>query len=215
MSIGKIYTYPNNYKVYQALIAAKYNHLNVEEVHIQLGVDNKSKEFLAKFPLGKVPAFESNDGFHLVESNAITHFIADVEGTTLYGKNKKEIALVHQFVHVASNEFLYIQAAWLYPVLGYLPADPPSLDRAKAQAKRILLSLNKHLSNRTFLVGDRITLADISLSMTLLDFYKNVFDSEFTSDVPNVTRWFRTCINQSQFRLVIGDVVICPKMREP
>ena len=65
---------PNNARVAKVLIAAEYNGLQVEEVHIQMGVDNKKPEFLAKFPLGKVPTFESNDGFYLYESNAIAYY---------------------------------------------------------------------------------------------------------------------------------------------
>ena len=36
--------------------------------------DNKKPEFLAKFPHGKIPAFESKDGFKLVEGIAIGRY---------------------------------------------------------------------------------------------------------------------------------------------
>ena len=74
MVFGKIYTYPNNPRVQQTLVAAKYNGLDVEVVPITFGVDNKSPEFLGKFPLGKVPAFEGSDGFCLFESSAIAKY---------------------------------------------------------------------------------------------------------------------------------------------
>jgi len=37
-------------------------------------VDNKKAEFLSKFPLGKIPAFESPDGFKLTEGIPIARF---------------------------------------------------------------------------------------------------------------------------------------------
>jgi elongation factor 1-gamma len=37
-------------------------------------VTNKSPEFLAKFPLGKIPAFEGADGFKLYEGDAIANY---------------------------------------------------------------------------------------------------------------------------------------------
>jgi elongation factor 1-gamma len=37
-------------------------------------VDNKKPEFLAKFPHGKIPAFEGKDGFRLVEGTAIARY---------------------------------------------------------------------------------------------------------------------------------------------
>lgn len=37
-------------------------------------VDNKKPEFLSKFPHGKIPAFESADGFKLFEGVAIARY---------------------------------------------------------------------------------------------------------------------------------------------
>jgi len=37
-------------------------------------VDNKKADFLAKFPLGKIPAFEGPDGFKLTEGIPIARF---------------------------------------------------------------------------------------------------------------------------------------------
>jgi len=38
-----------------------------------MGKFNKSKEYLSKFPFGKVPAFESKEG-NIYESNAIAFY---------------------------------------------------------------------------------------------------------------------------------------------
>ena len=45
----------------------------------KFGETNKSPEFLKKFPLGKVPAFEGSDGVLLTESNAIAYYVANDE----------------------------------------------------------------------------------------------------------------------------------------
>ena len=66
MSSGKLYTYPDSILAKKCQVAAKYGNQNVtlvcKEPEFSFGVTNKTKEFLMKFPLGKVPAFESNDG---------------------------------------------------------------------------------------------------------------------------------------------------------
>lgn len=198
------------------MIAAKYNDLNVKEQIVKIGTDNKTPEFLKKFPIGKLPAFEGADGFVLYESNAIAHYIASAkEGTTLLGNSKKEAALVQQFTSFADNEFSPIAAAWLYPVLGYFPANDAAIESAKKNAHRALDSLNKHLASKTFLVGERVTLADIVMCCTLLGFYKLVFDQSFVGNYKNVNRWFITCINQPHFKSVLGEVVLCKKMMVP
>ena len=38
------------------------------------GESNKSPEYLAKFPHGKIPAFEGSDGFTLFETQAIARY---------------------------------------------------------------------------------------------------------------------------------------------
>jgi elongation factor 1-gamma len=215
MSFGKLYTYPNNPRVQKSLIAAKYNGLKVDEVVIAIGTDNKTPEFLAKFPLGKVPTFEGADGFCLYESNAIAMYIASQkENTPLLGKTKKDQALVKQCIGVADNELSPIAAAWLYPILGYYPFNAQATENAKSNAKNVMQALNKVLATKTFLVGERVTLADIVLVCTLMSFYKMVFDPAFTAPYKNVNRWFLTCVNQPEFKAVLGEVEICKKMAE-
>merc|ERR1712170_228541 len=77
MVAGTLYTYPDNFRAQKALIAAKYSgaELTVAKDFV-FGESNKKPEFLKKFPLGKVPAFEGSDGVLLTESNAIAYYVA-------------------------------------------------------------------------------------------------------------------------------------------
>ena len=72
-----------------------------------------------------------------------------------------------------------------------------------------MAALEKTLLDQTFLVGECITLADISLVCTLIPFMKLVFDPEFRSSYKSVTRWFLTCVNQEKFKSVLGNVELC------
>ncbi|KIO11413.1 hypothetical protein M404DRAFT_127786, partial [Pisolithus tinctorius Marx 270] len=53
------------------LAAADLSGLDIDVPHFEFGVTNRTPEFLEKFPLGKIPAFEDNTGFALVEGIAI------------------------------------------------------------------------------------------------------------------------------------------------
>lgn len=97
-SIGTLYTTPEQgsgkrvrshilFSVYARLIAEKQiravaalNGLKVDlpehYVHFE---DNKKPEFLAKFPHGKIPAFDGADGFKLFESAAIARYGESIE----------------------------------------------------------------------------------------------------------------------------------------
>lgn len=50
-----LYTYPENFRAYKALIAAQYSGAKVKVADdFKFGESNKSAEFLKKFPIGKV-----------------------------------------------------------------------------------------------------------------------------------------------------------------
>lgn len=78
----------------------------------------------------------------------------------------------------------------------------------------MLTLLDAFLLSRTYLVGERITLADISVACTLLNLYKEVLDPNFRKSFVNVNRWFVTLVNQSQFKAVLGEVKLCEKVAE-
>merc|ERR1712121_114879 len=213
MVAGTLYTYPDNFRAQKALIAAKYSgaQLTVAKDFV-FGETNKTPDFLKKFPLGKVPAFEGSDGTILTESNAIAYYVANDE---LRGGNDAAArAQVVQWMCMADNEILPASCTWVFPTMGIMQYNKNATDRAKEDVKAALKTLNDHLLTRTFLVGERVTLADIAVACTLLNLYKQVLDPSFRKPFMNVTRWFTTVINQPNAKDVIGSFALCSKMAE-
>lgn len=89
-----------------------------------------------------------------------------------------------------------------------------TFERAKEDIKVALNIINAHLLTRTYLVGERISLADIGVACTLLNLYKYVLDPNFRKPFVNLNRWFITLINQPQFKTVLGEVKLCEKVAE-
>ncbi|MBN3313937.1 EF1G factor, partial [Atractosteus spatula] len=87
-------------------------------------------------------------------------------------------------------------------------------EHAKEEVRRVLGVLDEHLKTRTFLVGERVSLADIGVSCSLIWLYKQVLEPAFRQAFPNTNRWFVTCVNQPQFRAVLGEVRLCEKMAQ-
>merc|ERR1719330_594541 len=162
-----------------------------------------------KFPNGKVPAFEGKDGFCLSESNAIANYVANGE---LRGEDAKAASLVQQWISFSDNEILPAACTWVFPCLGITQYNKQDTDRAKDQIKKVLKVLNDHLLTRTFVVGERATLADISLVCNMQMLYEQVLDTAFRKDYQNVNRWFTTMVNQPSVKKVLGDVKLCEKM---
>merc|ERR1719411_695307 len=83
--------------------------------------------------------------------------------------------------------------------------------QAKKDTSNALRVLNNHLLEHTYLAGNQVTLADIVIVSALVDMYQKIFAPKFISNYGNVTRWFKTCINQSQFSSILGKVVFATK----
>merc|ERR1712154_473768 len=84
----------------------------------------------------------------------------------------------------------------------------------KEDVKVAMNTLIDHLLTRTFLVGERLTLADIAVATTMLSLYKQVLDPAFRKPFVNVTRWLTTVVNQPHAKAVLGEVTLCTKMAE-
>merc|ERR1712152_47270 len=213
MVAGTLYTYPDNFRAFKALIAAKYSgaQLTVAKDFV-FGETNKKPDFLKKFPLGKVPAFEGSDGVLLTESNAIAYYVANDE--LRGGSDAAARAQVVQWMCMADNEILPAACTWVFPTMGIMQYNKTATERAKEDIKAALKTLNDHLLTRTSLVGERLSLAVIAVACTMLSLYTQVLDPAFRKPFVNVTRWFNTVVNQPNAKAVVGQVNLCTKMAE-
>ncbi|KAF8843523.1 glutathione S-transferase C-terminal-like protein [Paxillus ammoniavirescens] len=150
------------------LSAAAVAGLELDTPTVDFGVTNKTPEYLTKFPMGKIPAFENNQGFKLFEGAAIARYVSSLAPESgLLGENANEAALVDQWVHFGESEISHFSYEILALVSGYLGPYSKELHNAGLQRQaRALKFLDEHLASSTsgFLVADKLTLADIALA---------------------------------------------------
>lgn len=197
----------NNKNAWKGLIAAEYSGVQVQLVqNFQMGVSNKTPEFLKMNPLGKVPVLETPDG-PVFESNAIARYVTRSKpDNPLYGSSLIEYALIEQWMDFAATEVDPNIAWWFYPRLGYRPFIQQAEEVAIANLKRAFEALNTHLASNTYLVGDSITLADIVMTCNLYTGFIGVLTKNFTAQYPHIERYFWTMVNQPNVRKIIGEV---------
>merc|ERR1712142_598171 len=201
---GTLYTYPGNFRAERVLAVAKFANADVKvDDKFVFGETNKSDAFLKKFPLGKVPAFEGSDGTCLFESDAIAYYVANAQ--LRGGDSCLHQAQVAQYVSFAQNEILPAACTWVFPTLGIMQYNKTSTERAKVEVQKAMEVLNKHLLTKTYLVGERITLADISVAYAMMMLFENVLDAGFRKPYGNVVRWYTTIMNQPQVIAVSGQ----------
>ncbi|KAI9593497.1 glutathione S-transferase [Syncephalis fuscata] len=208
MTFGTVHSYPQNPRVAKALIAAQYNGVEIAQPEFEFGKTNKTPDFLAKFPTGQVPAFE-NDKVNLFESNAIAYYVASQGNGRLLGTNAEETAQVVQWLFFTSNNFDQSIGNWVYPILGFLPFNKATHNKAVQDTKSAMAILDKVLLKKTFLVGEHITLADIVVACTLFIAYKMVLAPEHRVAYKNLNRYVSTLYAQPEFKAALGEVVFC------
>jgi elongation factor 1-gamma len=93
------------------------------------------------------------------KSNAIAYYVNNVE---LQGSTPEAAAQVVQWVSFADSDIVPPASTWVFPTLGIIHHNKQATQNAKEEVRQILGLLDAHLKTRTFLVGKRVTLADIS-----------------------------------------------------
>lgn len=73
--------------------------------------------------------------------------------------------------------------------------------------------LNELLKYVTYLVGERITYADVAVACELILPLKFVIEPSTLSNYPYLKRWFLTIVNQPQMKLYIGEYEFCVKAK--
>ncbi|KAL3985464.1 Elongation factor 1 gamma conserved domain family protein [Acanthocheilonema viteae] len=187
----KVYGSPKSFRMQKILIAAKIGNKDVSVI------DQKPPH--NKFPLGVTPAMEDNN---------ITLFGADAIMLHLAGEAMKEAncSEVLQWMQWSEGQLIPNVLGYVLPSVSAAHIDSEMLEAAKTELLMQLKCLNTLLLTKTFLVGERMSLADISVAMDLLPAYQYVLDEAARASLINVNRWFRTIINQKTVKDVLGEV---------
>jgi len=204
---GVLYTYSDNFRAHKGLIAAKYSGSDVKVVSGEpdfiYGETNKSADFLKKFPSGEVPAFESSDKkVHLTEGNAIAHYLANPQ---LRGETPEKQAEILQWINFSEHWLLPSVVALSLQALGS-PVPNTQESVALEELKKGLALLNTQLSQHKYIVGDQVTLADVTLYADLVLAFTHVIDGGLRGANQNVTKWFQSLGALPQFKSVVGEV---------
>lgn len=166
----KVYEYkafPNPWRV---RIALAEKGLTDRVEFVQVDVPNgghKQPEFLAKNPAGAVPLLELDDGTYIAECTAITEYFDHLTGEpTLTGTSAQERAVIHMMQRRVEANLLDAIANYFHHAtsgLGFESYQVPAWgEKQKEQALATIDSLNQLLAHRSYIAGNRFSVADIT-----------------------------------------------------
>lgn len=102
--------------------------------------------------------------------------------------------------------------AYVLPSISFAHVDNAAIEQARQELTHQLQHFDKILLTRTFLVGERLSVADVSVALNLLAAFQNVLDKKARDSLVNVTRWFTTVVNQKLVKEVLGDVKLADQV---
>lgn len=156
--------------------------------------ENRQPAFTALNPFGQLPLLEMDDGSHLSESIAICAYIEEKFPTpALIGSTAEERAVTNMLVRrldydvVAPMTTAFRGSEGLPMFQNRLRCLPEAADGLKACARDGLAAFDALLAGKTWLAGDRFTLADILLYC--LTEFGNRVGQPTPDDLSNIKAW--------------------------
>ncbi len=182
-----------NPRVVRIFMAEKGIDLPMDEVDIRAGV-NRQSDFLKLNPSGQCPALELDDGSILAEITVICEYLEDrFPEPALIGATAEEKAETRMWTRridlnicePMANGFRYSTGLKMFQ--DRMRCIPQAADDLKAVAQDKLQWLDQQMAGKSFVVGERLTLADILL-FGFLDFFAGV-DQPIDQSLTNITAW--------------------------
>jgi glutathione S-transferase len=159
----RLYDYAASANCYKARLLLAQLGREYERVPIDIfGGDTLTCEFHDINPARSTPVLETDDGRFLQESNAILWYLAD--GTPFLPDDPFERAHVLKWLILEQTDVMPGIGGLRFRLLtGRLAPDEPAAVRRRELGLDALAMLDAHLEGREFFVGDRYSIADISL----------------------------------------------------
>lgn len=128
------------------------------------------------------------------------------DNAKLLGTDAKSAALVDQWISFADEEILNNAVQLMLLTLNVIPYNKAIEQRLWDSLDRAFSFLEADLKKKTFLVGHRVTLADLTLVSNLGMVFSRIAGVNFRSKYPNTVRYFTTVSHQPKLLNVFKNV---------
>lgn len=189
-----LYTQSSSPNGQRVSVFMKEKGIEIPTTEIDLrAAENLSEEYRTKNPFGRVPVLELDDGRYLSESQAICRYLEGKNpDPNLFGETTDEQAMIEMWSRRVELNVLMPVAQAFRNITGFFKDREtvvPEWGEVSAEAARVSVALiNDHLAKSTYLAGDRYSIADMTLAITL-NFAKNVGQDLLGAE--NIARWHK------------------------
>ncbi|MDJ0844305.1 glutathione S-transferase family protein [Crocosphaera sp.] len=182
----KLYHLPISFNSRRVWITLLEKGLSFESVPMKLNGDQLTPEFLALNPFHHIPVLV-DDRFSLFESLAILDYLeAKYPHPSLVPSDPQKLGTVKMINLVTLNELLPAITPFLRQSMGFITLDESAKNKAQEKTATVLNLFEKTIGDRSYLVGQTLTLADI-VAGTLVELLPQIGLS--LSAYPQLTAW--------------------------
>ena len=189
----KLYHNPLSPNVRRVRLTAAVLGIELEEKRLDFAKgEHKNPEYLALNANGAVPTLVDGD-YVLTESRAIMQYLASKKPESgLLPRDEAARADVSRWqfwdaAHFSPNLAAVVFEKLLKGMMGMGDPDARKIEDGLTNFRRFGAVLNKRLEGRQFVVGNALTLADLTLASSLM--YAKQAEIPL-AEVPNVQAWF-------------------------
>ena len=170
--------------------------INIDALeHDLMGAENRQDSYLSKNPGGQLPALELDDGSVIAETVVICDYLEELHPEpALIGETAQERAEARMWNRRIEQKiteniyagFRYSEGLQLFE--NRMRCLPEAADGLKAAGQDGLAWLDEQMQGKSFICGNRITIADLEL-YCCTDFASGVCHS-IDAKLENVNAWF-------------------------
>lgn len=208
-----LYSVDGDSKAFKAIVTAAIVGYPLDVKKLQINADGTVAEGVS--PTGAYPCLVTPNGI-ITESNAICRYIARSRPqSNLYGYSFFASAQIDSYIDWSLVNLEVPALLQTLPLLGKMEKNYQVIKKAQTDFQQGLQKLETDLALRTFIVGDRLSLADIVLTSILYYPMKFFMDAEYRRSFPNLTRYFSFVVATPSFQRTVGPFVPCVVAQNP
>ena len=177
--------------------------------NVDLSDIDTRNSLVLKTPTTTLPFLETNKG-NISQSTAIENYLCLKYKPELLGNSEFQKAQVNQWIEFASCEINRCFKSIIYPIFGWAPYCKENADKDNSILKDYLKIIENNLKKNSYIVGEKLTLADILLFRYLRFFMMLHFPEGMRKSLfPQTTKWFEKIMNSPEAKKAYGRTVLC------
>ena len=185
----------------------------LEEINLE--EKEKRNSLVQKTPTTTFPFLQTEQG-NISQSNSIIYYLTKKYKPELLGETPFEKAKILQWIEFANCEINKCNKSIIYPIFGWIDFNKENFDNDNKKIKEHLIIVEKALEKNEYIVGNKMTLADVKLFSSIRYLMMLHFPEPMRKKLfSNINKWFEKIMNTPEAIKAYGKTVLCKNIVKP